>query len=99
MKVWGKGNNYYQVPLNATARKALQVYAATVSWDDDQYLFISQRTKTYPTPRGLEFLVSKYAGKAGFNACDPTISGTGLAVERQRKCRCTAWPRLWAVPR
>jgi integrase/recombinase XerC len=71
MKVWGKGNKYRQVPLNTTARKALQMYEATVGRDDDQYLFISQRTKTHLTPRGLEFLISKYAGNAGLKALRP----------------------------
>ena len=65
VKVWGKGNKYRQVPLNVTVRKALQTYATTIARDDDQYLFLSQRTKTHLTPRGLGFLITKYANKAG----------------------------------
>ena len=71
VKVWGKGNKYRQVPLNATVRKALQTYEATSPKDDDRYLFLSQRTKTHLTPRGLGFLITKYAIKAGINGVRP----------------------------
>jgi integrase/recombinase XerC len=71
VKVWGKGNKHRQVPLNATARKALRAYEATVSRNNDQYVFLSQRTKTHLTPRGLGFLINKYAHKAGINVLRP----------------------------
>ena len=57
--------------LNATARQAPQAYEAAVSRRDGRYLFLSQRTKTHLTPRGLGFLISNYASKAGLKTRRP----------------------------
>jgi integrase/recombinase XerC len=64
LKVWGKRNKYREVPLNATARTALADYLATPA-QAAAFLFLSQRTGTQLTPRGVGFLIKKYAQKAG----------------------------------
>jgi integrase/recombinase XerD len=70
LKVWGKRNKYREVPLNATARQALADYLAT---QDQQapFLFVSQRTREPLTPRGVGFLIKKYAQKAGLPDLQP----------------------------
>lgn len=64
VKVWGKRNKYREVPLNATARKGLADYLA-VADRDAPFLFVSQRTQAPLTPRGVGFVIKKYAQKAG----------------------------------
>ncbi|MBE0699827.1 MAG: tyrosine-type recombinase/integrase [Anaerolineaceae bacterium] len=64
LKVWGKRNKYREVPLNATARKALEDYRAAQP-ESAPFLFVSQRTGEQLTPRGVGFLIKKYAQKAG----------------------------------
>lgn len=70
LKVWGKRNKYREVPLNATARQALVDYLAA---QDQQppFLFVSQRTRAQLTPRGVGFLIKKYARKAGLGELRP----------------------------
>ena len=64
LKVWGKRNKYREVPLNATARNALTDYLAARD-NKAPFLFVSQRTGSPLTPRGLGFVIKKYAQKAG----------------------------------
>ena len=64
LKVWGKRNKYREVPLNATARQALADYLAALD-PQAPFLFVSQRTREQLTPRGVGFLIKKYAQKAG----------------------------------
>lgn len=64
LKVWGKRNKYREVPLNATARKVLEDYLAAQA-RESPFLFVSQRTGEQLTPRGLGFLIKKYAHQAG----------------------------------
>ncbi len=70
LKVWGKRNKYREVPLNATARKALEDYLAAQD-KEAPFLFVSQRTQEQLTPRGVGFLIKKYARKAGLPALRP----------------------------
>lgn len=65
LQVWGKRNKYREVPLNVTARKAMIAFKKTLKPTKADYVFISQRTKTRLTPRGVHFIISKYAGRAG----------------------------------
>ncbi len=67
LRVWGKRNKYREVPLNATARKALEKYEEDREERGEirSYLFTSQRTQTRLTPRGIGFLIAKYASQAG----------------------------------
>ena len=60
----GKRNKYREVPLNATARAALQVYLDTLA-PDTLYLFPSHRTLGPLTERSLGLVVQKYAARAG----------------------------------
>ncbi len=62
-KVRGKGNKYREVPLNSTVRQALQEYREELEAKGD-YIFVSQRTGTHLTPRGVGFLIKKYARQA-----------------------------------
>jgi len=65
LQVWGKRNKYREVPLNVTIRKALAAYKEAMKPANEAYIFISQRTKTRLTPRGIHFIITKYADKAG----------------------------------
>jgi integrase/recombinase XerC len=67
LRVWGKRNKYREVPLNVTARKALEKYEKDRETNGEMgpYVFVSQRTQTKLTPRGIGFLIAKYAGRAG----------------------------------
>jgi integrase/recombinase XerC len=64
LSVVGKRNKYREVPLNATARAALQVYLDTLA-PDTLYLFPSHRTLGPLTERSLGLVVQKYAARAG----------------------------------
>jgi integrase/recombinase XerD len=70
LKVWGKRNKYREVPLNATVRKALEVYLG-MQTQEVAFLFVSQRTQEQLTPRGVGFIIKKYAHKAGLAALRP----------------------------
>lgn len=63
LKVWGKRNKYREVPLNATARAALEEYLPILQEEDD-YLFPSAKTGRALTERALGQLVKRYAEKA-----------------------------------
>ncbi len=71
VQVWGKGNKYRAVPLNVTVRKALAVYKKSVSTPQNDYVFLSQRTKTHLSPRGLGYLLAKIARRAGLEGVRP----------------------------
>ena len=70
LKVWGKRNKYREVPLNATVRKALADYLAAQT-QETPFLFVSQRTHQQLTPRGVGFIIQKYARKAGLATLRP----------------------------
>ncbi|MCP4425967.1 MAG: tyrosine-type recombinase/integrase [Chloroflexi bacterium] len=65
LQVWGKRNKYREVPINATVRKAMTAFKIAIKPAEEDYIFISQRTKTKLTPRGIHFITTKYASKAG----------------------------------
>ena len=74
LRIWGKRNKYCEVPLNVTARKALKKYEEENESAEPQagsYVFVSQRTKTRLTPRGIGFLIAKYAGRANVENLRP----------------------------
>jgi integrase/recombinase XerD len=66
LRIWGKRNKYREVPLNVTARQALERYEKDGQTDEQAgpFVFLSQRTKTKLTPRGIGFLIAKYAEQA-----------------------------------
>ncbi len=63
VRVVGKRNKYREIPLNATARRALEEYMRTIS-RDSAYLFPSKKTGKALTERGLGYLVKRYASAA-----------------------------------
>ncbi|MBX3057669.1 MAG: tyrosine-type recombinase/integrase [Anaerolineae bacterium] len=67
LHIWGKRNKYREVPLNVTVRRALEKYEEDRETDGEMgpYVFVSQRTQTRLTPRGISFLIAKYADRAG----------------------------------
>lgn len=74
LKVWGKGQKYREVPLNVTARRVLAEYQNWLVQQDKDlkgYVFISQRTGQCLTPRGLRFMLDKYARRAGVEDLGP----------------------------
>jgi integrase/recombinase XerD len=66
LRIWGKRNKYREVPLNITVRRALEKYEEDreATGEIGAYVFVSQRTQTNLTPRGIGFLIAKYAGRA-----------------------------------
>lgn len=69
MQIWGKRNKYREVPLNATVRKVLS--GCLESEKQTIYLFPSRRTQSRLTPRGIGFLITKYARRAGIASLRP----------------------------
>ena len=70
LKIWGKRNKYREVPLNSTARQALQELRQShpMPSPDEQrtrYVFQSIRTGDRLTPRAVGFIIKKYAVRAG----------------------------------
>lgn len=63
LEIVGKRNKYREVPLNATARKALEEYLSTVS-PSTRFLFPSSKTKGALSERALGYIVKKYATDA-----------------------------------
>ena len=63
LEIIGKRNKYREVPLNATARKALEEYAPTLS-AESIFLFPSGKTKGALSERALGYIVKKYARMA-----------------------------------
>lgn len=66
LQVLGKRNKYREIPLNATARIALEEYDPLLrkSSQDTTPLFRSEKTQDRLTERGLAYLVKKYAQQA-----------------------------------
>lgn len=60
MRVTGKRNKYREVPLNATARQALQEYLPTLAVETS-CLFPSERTGAALTERAVGYIVRRYA--------------------------------------
>jgi len=63
LRILGKRKKIREVPLNATARSALNQYLDTLS-PEEQYLFPSEKTHRALTGRALGHLVTKYAAQA-----------------------------------
>lgn len=63
---FGKRNKYREIPLNATARAALEEYDPLLRKGslDPAPLFLSEKTQTRLTERGLGYLITKYAERA-----------------------------------
>lgn len=68
--VVGKRNKYREVPLNATARRALEEYMGTIS-KGVVNLFLSEKTGEALTERGLGYLVKRYATAARLKDVSP----------------------------
>ena len=74
LKVWGKGQKYREIPLNTTVRKTLIEYQ--LEWLTCGKLlagavFVSQRTGLSLTPRGVRFMLGKYAYQARLDNFTP----------------------------
>ena len=65
LKVWGKRNKYREVPLNSTARQALQDLQSNQMPTVPVYVFPSLRTGNQLSPRAVGFIIKKYAQRAG----------------------------------
>ena len=70
LQIWGKGHKYREVPLNATARRALRDYLPTLP-QEIEYLFLSQRTGDRLTPRAIGFIIEKYTKRANISDLRP----------------------------
>lgn len=75
LQILGKRNKYREIPLNATARVALEDYDPAlrkqVSSSDPTPLFLSEKTHRRLTERGLGYLVKKYAEQAKVQDISP----------------------------
>jgi integrase/recombinase XerC len=72
--VHGKRNKYREVPLNATARAALEAYDSSLckpQAHDTTPLFLSQKRQARLTERGLGYLVKKYAERTKLHDVSP----------------------------
>lgn len=72
--VHGKRNKYREIPLNATARAALQAYDPTLSKlqpDDTTPVFLSEKRRAKLSERGLGYLIKKYARLAQLRDVSP----------------------------
>jgi len=72
--VHGKRNKYREIPLNATARAALQAYDPALGdpqAHDATPLFLSEKRHARLTERGLGYLVKKYAERAKLSDVSP----------------------------
>lgn len=63
LRIIGKRKKVREIPLNSTARLALNQYLETLSLEE-QYLFPSEKTHRTLTGRALGHLVTKYATQA-----------------------------------
>jgi len=70
LEIVGKRNKYREVPLNATARKALEEYLPTLP-AESVFLFPSGKTKQALSERALGYIVKKYAGIAKLTDVSP----------------------------
>lgn len=73
LRIWGKRNKYREVPLNVTARRVLEKYEEHENTEQQEgpYVFVSQRTKTKLTPRGISYVLAKYADQANIENLRP----------------------------
>src|SRR6266566_17354 len=74
LTVLGKHNKYREIPLNITARTALEAYDPSLrkkSSQDHAPLFLSEKRQTRLTERGLGYLLKKYATRACLNDLSP----------------------------
>lgn len=72
--VHGKRNKYREIPLNATARAALEAYDPSLGkpqLHDATPLFLSEKRHTQLTERGLGYLIKKYAERAKLHDVSP----------------------------
>jgi integrase/recombinase XerD len=60
LEITGKRNKYREVPLNTTARKALEEYLSNIP-SESSFLFPSGKTKKALSERMLGYIVKKYA--------------------------------------
>lgn len=70
LRILGKRKKVREVPLNATARLALNQYLETLP-PEEQYLFPSEKTHCALTGRALGHLVTKYAIQAQVSDLSP----------------------------
>jgi integrase/recombinase XerD len=70
VRIYGKRNKYREVPLNATARAALEEYWPTLP-EGTVYLFPSEKTGKALTERALGHLIKKYAKLADIADLSP----------------------------
>ena len=70
LEIIGKRNKYREVPLNATARKALEEYLSTLP-SESISLFPSGKTKKALSERALGYIVKKYADRAKLVGVSP----------------------------
>jgi integrase/recombinase XerC len=70
LRVTGKRNKYREIPLNATARQALQDYLPTLR-PEAVYLFPSAKTGVALTERAVGYIVQRYAALARLSDVSP----------------------------
>jgi integrase/recombinase XerC len=70
IRVQGKRNKYREVPLNSTARQALEEYLVVLP-AERTYLFPSEKTGQALSERGLGYVIKKYARAANLPRLRP----------------------------
>ena len=71
LHVWGKRNKYREVPLNRTARQALETYCQQLPAERSEYLFPSEKTGGALTERALGYIIKKYVRLAKVEDLSP----------------------------
>jgi integrase/recombinase XerD len=69
-EITGKRNKYREVPLNSTARKALEEYFTTLP-SENTFIFPSSKTGRSLSERALGYIVQKYATAASLINVSP----------------------------
>lgn len=70
LEIIGKRNKYREVPLNVTARRALEEYLPTLPFDS-VFLFSSAKTQGALSERALGYIITKYANLAKLTDVSP----------------------------
>lgn len=94
LEVVGKRNKYREVPLNATARKALEEYLSTLP-SESVSLFPSGKTKKALSERALGYIVKKYAIRRSSSMLAHMISVTALGIAWLNLSRSIGLRKLW----
>jgi integrase/recombinase XerC len=71
LRIYGKGNRYREIPLNATAREAIRELLITLPEDENTWLFTGEHRSKPITERTLGRIIKHYANGANIPDLSP----------------------------